>query len=310
MLVSKFAYDLFETVPDREDVVVFKYPGDGQTFPHSGPFRDGVAMNYIKRLVGLSRETIAIHNGDLYALAPDQGPQYDDLKGITDPATREAVAKELWQKKYMHLNESVEAFDRGEFHILHKGPSHILAMRRIVYDNDYQASDLVGLQWARWVGRDNDAAWTPVDAAHSHGFHLAASAENQVHWLSYRHILRDAVAFAANGQENKPSPPQLITDFMGYNSWEGEQLHSHSPGQNWVGDLILDAQVQTDGAQGELTLELSKGVDRFRARWDLSTGDCTLLRVDGDKEEKLDSKPTHLKGGGTHQVRSPTSMNG
>ena len=150
VLVSKFAYDLFENAPDREDVVVFKYPGDS-SFPRSGPFRDGVAMNYIKRLVGLSRETIAIHNGDLYALAPDQGPQYDDLKGITDPAEREAVAKELWQKKYMHLNESVEAFDRGEFHILHKGPSHILAMRRIVYDNDYQASDLVGPQWR--VGR-------------------------------------------------------------------------------------------------------------------------------------------------------------
>ncbi len=85
--MSKFAYDLFERAPDREDVVVFKYPGDS-SFPRTGPFRDGVAMNYIKRLVGLSRETIAIHKGDLYALAPDKGPQYDDLKDVTDPAER------------------------------------------------------------------------------------------------------------------------------------------------------------------------------------------------------------------------------
>ncbi len=80
-------------------------------------------------------------------------------------------------------------------------------------------------------------------------------------------------------------------------------MHNHAPGQDWVGDLILDCDVQTDAAQGELTLELSKGVDRFRARWDLSTGVCTLLRVQGDKEEMLDSKPTNLKGGGAHQVR-------
>jgi signal peptidase I len=297
VLVSKFVYDLFDTPPDREDVVVFKYPGDS-SFPKTGPFRDGVAMNYIKRLVGLPREHIAIHNGDLYALSPDKGQQYDDLKDVTDPAERAELAKQLWQKKYMHVNESVDAFNRGEFHILRKSPDNILSMRRIVYDNDHQASDLVGPQWARWTGRDGDPAWAPADA---HGFHLA-SADDQVHWLSYRHILRDTGGFGGNGQSDKPSPPQLISDFMGYNTWEGEQMHSHSPEQNWVGDLILDCNVQTDGAQGELTLELSKGVDRFRARWDLSTGVCTLLRVQDDKEEKLDSKPTSLKGG-AHSVR-------
>jgi signal peptidase I len=302
VLVSKFVYDLFETPPEREDVVVFKYPGDS-SFPRTGPFRDGVPMNYIKRLVGLSGETIAIHNGDLYALAPDKGPQYDDLKDITDPAQRAELAKQLWQKKYMHVNESAEAFNRGEFQILRKSPDNILAMRRIVYDNDHQASDLGGPRWARWTGRDGDAAWTPANAANTHGFRLAAPADDQVHWLGYRHILRDAGGFGGGGQEDKPSTPQLITDFMGYNTWEADQMHNHSPGQNWVGDLILDCEVQTDAAQGELTLELSKGVDRFRARWDLSIGVCTLLRVQGEKEEKLDSKPTGLKGGGTHQVR-------
>jgi hypothetical protein len=262
-------------------------------------------MNYIKRLVGLSRETIAIHKGDLYALAPDKGPQYDDLKDVTDPAERAELAKQLWQKKYMHVNDSaaVDAFDRGEFQIIRKSPDNILAMRRIVYDNDHQATDLVGPKWARWTGRDGDPAWKTEDAANSHGFRLAGPSDDQIHWLSYRHILRDSNSFMGNGQDDKPSPPQLITDFMGYNTWEADQMHNHSPGQNWVGDLILDCDVQTDAAQGELTLELSKGPDRFRARWDLSTGVCTLLRVEGDKEMKLDSKPTGLKGGGTHTVR-------
>ncbi len=33
--------------------------------------------------------------------------------------------------------------------------------------------------------------------------------------------------------------------------------------------------------QGELTLELSRGVDRFQARWDLGTGTCTLCAHHG-----------------------------
>src|ERR1019366_5731309 len=104
----------------------------------------------------------------------------------------------------------------------------------IVYDNDHQASDLVGPRWARWAGRDGDRAWAPADAANSHGFHMAAPGDDQVHWLGYRHILRDSGDLGGNGQSDQPSP-QLITDFMGYNTWEAHRL----PGQNWVGALIL-----------------------------------------------------------------------
>ncbi len=140
---------------------------------------------------------------------------------------------------------------------------------------------------ARWSG---DGAWQADDA---HGFRLAAS-DDKVHWLGYRHLLR--------GQENKP---QLITDFMGYNSAEPRNSPS---GVNWVGDLILECEARPDQAQGELTLELSKGVDRFQARFDLASGLCTLLRVHDagtkdEKEEELDHKPTALKGGGKHAVR-------
>jgi signal peptidase I len=49
-------------------------------------------------------------------------------------------------------------------------------------------------------------------------------------------------------------------------------------------------------------LELSKGVDRFRATWDLTSGDCTLSRVTAKGVETLDKKPTELKKG-THLLR-------
>ncbi len=51
ILVSKFAYALSN--PARWDVSVFKFPGNPK-------------QNYIKRLVGLPNETLMIHHGDVY----------------------------------------------------------------------------------------------------------------------------------------------------------------------------------------------------------------------------------------------------
>ncbi len=289
ILAAKFMYDLFGAPPDRLDVVVFKYPGDG-SFPPRGSFKDGVPINFIKRLVGLSCETIAIHGGDLYFLPADKGLRYpDDLKIAAETTQGMDPARRLWEARFLHKNdeEALKRFADHEFQIVRKPPETLLAMRRIVYDNDHPAKDLHA---ARWAGRDGDAAWKADDA---HGFRLA-SADDKVHWLGYRHLLRD--------QEDKP---QLITDFMGYNTPDPDHMPS---GVNWVGDLILDCEVQPDQAQGELTLELSKGVDRFRARFDLAAGQCTLVRVHDagtkdEKEEELDRKPTALKGGGKHAVR-------
>ena len=61
VLVSKFLYDLNlmgMDHPNRYDVVVFSIL--------SGAQRDYVAMNYIKRLIGLPGETIGIYYGKLY----------------------------------------------------------------------------------------------------------------------------------------------------------------------------------------------------------------------------------------------------
>ncbi len=56
ILVSKFAYALAD--PHRWDVAVFKYPGNPK-------------QNYIKRIVGLPNETLMIHHGDIYGRATD-----------------------------------------------------------------------------------------------------------------------------------------------------------------------------------------------------------------------------------------------
>ncbi len=283
VLVAKFLYDLAERLPDRLDVVVFKFPGD-EKFPHSGPQKNYVPMNYIKRLVALPGETVAICGGKLYVLPPDKGPHFDDAeKARTDPE----LAANLWQLRYTHQNEPVlnDLWKSGQFVIVRKRPDTILSMRRLVYDNDHPASDL-GLD--RWRG----AGWVADD---KHGFHAAGDGD-EVRWLRYSHLLRTYTP-----------KPSLITDFMGYNTWESS-LHSGPPGQNWASDLILECEVTVEQPDAQVVLEVAKGADLFRARFDAGSGSCTLARVrDADrgeeKEETLETKPTRLKGKGTYRVR-------
>ena len=121
VLVAKFIYDLFEAPPNRLDVVVFKFPGD-ESFPRTGPFRDGVPMNYIKRLVGLPGETIAIHDGNLYVLAaPDAKRIADVRKKLHDELGRDPtpdemhdrLLKQYGQLAYFDLEREPDPVKRG-----------------------------------------------------------------------------------------------------------------------------------------------------------------------------------------------------
>lgn len=293
VLVAKFLYDLFKRQPDRLDVVVFKYPGDGSqrlgsAWPRTGPFKGHVPMNYIKRLIGLPGETIVIHDGNLYVLPASAGTDFPD-------DAREAAAEgrppQLWLTKYMHARTGVQAADffkeqRDRLQIIRKTPEKMLSERRIVYDNDYPAKDLDGPTRARWL--DNDSHWVEQPADHS--FRLSSTG-GATSWLHYRHVLR--------GDKR----PQLVTDFMGYNTYENN-LHSGPPGENWVGDLMVDCEVAVEKPGGSLELELSRGADRFQARFTLDgSGTCRLFRVAGGKEELLESKETPLKKPGTYRLR-------
>jgi signal peptidase I len=278
VLVAKFFYDLFNHQPDRLDVVVFKYPKEPQP--------DYTPMNYIKRCVGLSGETIGIYYGKLYYLEPNENPfKYDDFGVATE---------DVWKKENMHQDEPSEIKEwlknRQKFKIVRKAPRHMDALKRLVHDNDHPAKDVTV---KRWTGADGSTAWAESPP---HGFKHAANGD-QFDWLRYQHRLR-----------NFDEKPQLITDFLGYNSAITSGVpgdlnrpsHGH-PLTNWVGDLMIDCEVTVEQAEGELALELSKGVERFRASWDLATGDCTLSRIDAKGgTTPLEKKPTEVKKGTYH----------
>ena len=194
------------------------------------------------------------------------------------------------------------------FRILRKPPAKMLSLHRIVYNNNHQAKDLLERKLPpRWAPeRDKPGLSTqdyqqkrdlavstqvPWTSDGKSGFQHKADAGNETDWLRYRHL-------PPTGQRFAIPEPQEIKDFMGYNKEDDK---------NWVGDLILEFKADIKEAKGNLILELSKGVDRFQARWDLSTGTCTLVRLSkeqGKKEpEELDRKETSLKKPGSYRLR-------
>ncbi len=298
VLVAKFLYETHVAEPERFQVVVFKYPKE--------PVANNVPTNYIKRLLGLPGEILAIFFGQLFhmpAPGPGQPPYFSDIENP------EVNPNNLWRDAYLHKNESQSLFDAGKFEIIRKPPDVMLALRRIVYDNDFPAKDLQGPAWDRWQPAQG-SGWAPTAGGTDvHGFLHEGKAKEGVDWLRYRHILRSM----EDSRELPPKggrQPELITDFMDYNSiivqapGKDEMEFPRLPSPNWVGDLMLECRVQVTSSTGEFSLELSKGINRFQARWDLATGICTLYKqsLDGPRTE-LASKATTMKAPGNYNVK-------
>jgi signal peptidase I len=299
VLVSKFPYDNghFGAAgqPKRFNVVVFKYPME--------PQKGQTPMNYIKRLCGLPGETIAIFNGDLYVLAPgildypeERDPNHPDQ---VRRHPRPANPLELWRSEYTYSNDedAVRLFHEGKFTILRKTPDLILAMRRLVYDNDHQAKDLLGKVKPRWQGQTHWAATSPdLPKVYRH----QEEDDQQTHWLRYQHLLVERNHPLDGPLDVKP---QLIRNFMGYNTGELANGGRHQVDTNWVGDLVLDATATVEAPQGEMTLELSKGADRFQARFDFQAGTVSLWRLTGGQVQEIAKPVPAIAKPGTYKLR-------
>jgi signal peptidase I len=263
ILVGKFPYDFAD--PERWDVVVFKYPGDAKT-------------NFIKRLVGLPKETVRIQRGDLYVKPEGAG---DD-----------------------------------EFTIARKPPDKVQAMLQEVYSSDYPAPDLEKRHWpARWQPWPAGApgGWTTDNGGRS--FRLAGGGGE--HWLRYQHILptwRDwsylkAKRGAAGGDPTLSDRmrPQLITDFYAYNTGRSRNDYMSNPnprvemlGLHWVGDLAVDCTLDVAKARGAALFDLVEGGQHFRCTIDLSSGEAAL-GIDGVGEFAPKAQ-TSVRGPGQYKI--------
>jgi len=293
ILVSKFLYDFSD--PHRWDVIVFKFPFNAKE-------------NYRKRLEGLPNETLRIRHGDIY----------------------------------------VKTNGDESFEIVRKPDAKLLAMMQLVDDTDHLATDLrkVGwpLRWQPWAsgGVDATAQWETLDDGHTH---QTKGLADQDIWLRYHHFVPDQDDWQVVRQGTLPDDistrqGKLITDFYGYNAFtwleayampqgppnpktsiEEQYGNVHygrgalSPegtyGLNWVGDLVVEGDVQVQGDGGELLLQLVKGGVRNVCRIDVKTGDVKLSRNDGrqpfhsagsENVYSVEGK-SDLQGPGTYDVR-------
>jgi signal peptidase I len=268
ILVAKSLLKSVGFKPDRWDEVTFRFPVQEA--------KNGIPQIYDKRLIGLGGETIVIHQGKLHVLSAPEALQYDDAS--CDPS-------DLWRKEQMHEHDpsAVALFQKGQsFSILRKRPDTILELMRLVYDNDKPAKDMK--MTPRWAWTGDKSPWTQSDR-NENGFRFSTSSDQQEGYLHYQHLLR-----------SDPTGPQLITDFLSYNS-AGMHDSVRSPGGNWVSDLILEVELVVQRRQGTFVMELAKGSDRFQASWDLATGECSLNRLTGDNIKNLAQKPTGIRDG-------------
>lgn len=300
VLVHKAQYHKFP--PERGDVVVFKYPDK--------PQKDFGAQNYIKRLWGLGGETIAIWKGDLYT-----------CDTITYPAPTQDEngyprAEDLWKAEFCYpgtttfdaavdrFNKSKDAnfADAGGFRLVRKSDVILDAMKRSVWDNDHQSNFLANKGVApRWKAETDD--WSADNPTMPKAFTHSGTG---LGWLRYRHLVVED--FNALGGPTKAAVnPVPVDNFLGYNGeimdgFGGKQfvLDQYQDSRFWVGDLILECRAKVTDPAAEITLELSKGQNRFQAQF--ANGTVTLVRT-GPGGKELATKPSGIAAAGTYQLK-------
>ncbi|OWK43854.1 S26 family signal peptidase [Fimbriiglobus ruber] len=340
VLVHKALYHF--TPPTRGDVVVFKFPVDPQI--------NFTAQNYIKRLWGLGGETLAIYRGDLYMATgvdypagsadsagrplyprPDnpmsmwEGPDVNILS-----RTRPQYKSPLGNDYTYHNGETaLDTFeksradgfpgDTGRFGMLRKTDAQALAMRRIVYNNEFQSAHLPPRWGADGNGWEQDNAAQPRTFTHSGG---------TFGWVRYAHRLsrqmteEERLAKGGDYIENwgwheinegksyqsGMFPLAEITNFLGYNAGyvgdpgsDGRLPRPPRMGHEyWVGDLMSECTVKVSGPADEVVMELSKGTNRFQARF---TGGTVTLTRTGPRGKQLAARPSPITRAGTHALR-------
>jgi len=273
ILVNKFCYN--DRDPDRWDVIVFKFPGNSE-------------MNYIKRLVGLSNETLRIFQGDIFIRDDSQA---------------------------------------GDFRLERKPADKVKAMLQPVHDTDHDPSILYSAGWPlRWQATSPSGWEVKTEAGPQtvkQQFLAKPSAtDSEVAWLRYQNFVAQdqdwAVArqFQTTGEHGSRSKeqwladakPELIRDFNPYNavrlrgqvnasgwSMPDERYHSH-----WVSDLAVRCHVVVQQAAGELYLDLVEAGQHFTCRIDLATG-VASLEVAGFQQFSA-TAPTSINQAGSYEL--------
>jgi len=318
--------------PHRGDVVVFKYP--------EAPQENHIAANYIKRAMGFGGETIAIHHGKLFvttALDYPPGPLFARPENPLDlwrpqymygnsgeaerlfEASRKAgfpagpIAKlpEALKAHFKPLLDEGFPADRSGFVEIRKEAPQLLADRRIVWDNDKQPKDLAGTTPPRWAPIGTSGRWNADNAQQPRAF---SHNGGELDWIRYQHLVwkheggTRLVPWRWPDKDGSKPVAGPVDNMLGYNAGidynpitrEAQSRDNGSDATRWVGDLILECEVEI-AAGSDVVLELSKGVNRFQAKF--GNGLVGLSRI-GEKGPEFGNPTRPCKvTAGTYKLR-------
>jgi len=274
ILVNKYAYNNHD--PERWDVVVFKFPGNGE-------------MNYIKRLVGLPNETLQIYQGDIFIRddAAEGATEGDGKPGFQIERKPVDKIKSMLQSVHDSDYESSSLYNAGwplRWKADNSDPSGDASG-----DNHWQVEAKAGQQtvelqyriespsnastaWLRYhhyVPQNDD--WNIVRKFAETGEYLGISKSQ---WLSEirPELIRDFNPYNASllrgGSGDHRVPPGVLD--------RGWKIREDKYGLHWVGDLALACNVEVQESRGELHLDLVEGGKHFTCRIDLKTGQATV----------------------------------
>ena len=280
ILVNKYAYNHRD--PERWDVIVFKFPGNGE-------------MNYIKRLVGLPNETLQVFQGDIFIRDDvEKGAKKENFQIERKPA-----------EKVLAMLQAVHDTDYDPNLLFDAGWP--LRWEPTTPDG-WQIEAKAGQQAveqrfqieAKGAAKDGPIAW----------LRYRNFVPQPGDWLVARNF-KEKGKFSGISQEQwlSEAKTELIRDFNPYNAmrqrgqiqkggWDmpDDRYHMH-----WVGDLAVECEVEVEQAEGELTLDLVEAGQHFTCRIDLETGQATV-GVAGFEALSAAAK-TSVSSTGTYRLR-------
>ncbi|NCX97766.1 MAG: signal peptidase I [Planctomycetia bacterium] len=208
IIVEKFAYDFVE--PARWDVVVFKYPEDAR-------------INYIKRLVGLPGETLAIAGGDIWTSRADG--EFEIARKPPDKL-------------------------RAMLQCVHDS-RHVAEPLRTAGWPD---------AWSDWSPEGDQPRWTTADAGRS--FTVAAAASRAtLRWRHFvpqdwegpdSPLSRPEPALVGDFQPYNQAPQYVDLH-------RDRELGAVVDGARWVGDLAVECLLESRSETGTVVLDLATG---------------------------------------------------
>lgn len=281
ILVNKYGFGF--NAPERWDVVVFKFPGNGD-------------MNYIKRLVGLPNERLMLYQGDVFTKTLEGDDEYQIAR---KPAEKVAA---MLQPVHDTAHEPVQLYEAGwplrwapttpDGWQENPQPDGMVINQNLSID---QPADEKQIDWIRYRHLTPDSlVWQAVRIGN----------EGNADDSEVEEALRQS------------AHPELITDFNPYNanifrgSVKGSRAQWRAPpshlGLNWVGDLGVTCEVDVLESRGQLLLDLVEAGFHFRCTIQLDSGTATLSIVDGRDDRKLEfsaTATTDVKEPGEYELR-------